>query len=84
MTTNESQAEKPKIIVDEDWKGQVQAERDAMARQEAGAKPGTAEPAPPEEYPIPEASFSVLVTTLATQAMVAWARHRCRARNRWM
>ncbi|MHB8969492.1 MAG: DUF1844 domain-containing protein [Pirellulaceae bacterium] len=66
---NAAGSEKPKIIVDEDWKSQVQAERDAAAKSPTGAeeKP-TAKPA---DFPLPEASLSVLVTTLATQAMVA-------------
>jgi len=67
--------EKPKIIVDEDWKSQVQAEREQLAQKQtatgqpadAGAKPD----AQPEEGPMPPASFAVLVTTLATQATVA-------------
>jgi hypothetical protein len=66
---NASDSEKPKIIVDEDWKNQVQAERDAVAKPQAGADEGST--AKPEDFPIPEATFSVLVTTLATQAIVA-------------
>ena len=65
MSTGEP---KKKLIVDEDWKSQVQAEREA-AKQPAAQK--SAPPEPAEAYPIPEASFSMLVTTLATQAMVA-------------
>jgi hypothetical protein len=58
----------PKIIVDEDWKSQVQAEKEQLAGQ---PPPGESPQAPGEEFPIPEASFSVLVTTLGSQAMVA-------------
>ncbi len=56
----------PKIIVDEDWKSQVEAEREAAAKQ-----PLPASAADGDEPPLPDASFSVLVTTLATQAMMA-------------
>lgn len=66
---NASGSEKPEIIVDEDWKSQVQAERDVVAKPQAGAEEGST--AKPEDFPLPEASLSVLVTTLATQALVA-------------
>ena len=65
---NEPTPDKPKIIVDEDWKSQVQAEKEAAEKPE----PDSSQPPRPQaEMPIPEASFSLLVTTLATQAMVA-------------
>lgn len=53
-----------KIIVDEDWKEQAQREKEVLAatlEQEQRARA-----APP-----PEASFTLLVTSLATQAMMA-------------
>lgn len=54
---------KPKIIVDEDWKEQVQSEKEKLKHEQ---------PAPDQvERSIPEASFPMLVTTLATQATVA-------------
>jgi hypothetical protein len=70
---NDQNADKPKIIIDEDWKSHVQAERAALAKEHVPQPDApSAEPAAqPEEMPIPEASFSVLVTTVATQAMVA-------------
>jgi hypothetical protein len=70
---NDTSSEKPKIIVDEGWKSQVQAEREAQAKPQTATATaeGAGPSAKPEEVPIPEASFSVLVTTLATQAMVA-------------
>jgi hypothetical protein len=68
---NDTGSDKPKIIVDEGWKDQVQAEREALAKQQTEAKEAAKPPDTPENVPIPDASFSVLVTTLATQAMVA-------------
>lgn len=71
MSTGESP--KPKIIVDEDWKSRVEAEREASAKAAAETPP----PPQPDKSgsdqagEIPEASFSVLATTLATQALVA-------------
>ena len=65
---------KPKIIVDEDWKTRVKAERDAKTDQ-AGPAPTpdkqTEKPAAADESQIPEASFTLLATTLATQTLVA-------------
>jgi len=70
---SDEKPEKPKIIVDEDWKSRVQAEREATHKAEAPAPdaPDAPDPTHGQDLPIPEASFSVLVTTLATQALVA-------------
>jgi hypothetical protein len=75
MTDN---PEKSEIFVDEDWKSQVQAEKE-KARQaaEAPSTGGTSTPssttsaAEPPEGPLPPASLPFLLTTLATQAMIA-------------
>ncbi len=54
--------EEPKIIVDDNWKEQVQKEKeDAKVEQEA-------EPAQGE---LPPASFPILVSTLSTQALAS-------------
>jgi len=82
MTDQPDEPKKSKIIIDEDWKAQVQAEKEA-----AKQKPGAEQADQPEEAggpdaadqddagqgagPMPPASLSFLVTTLATQAMVA-------------
>ena len=58
----------PRIFVDEDWKSQVQAEKEKLA---GPPPPGGSPRASAEKLPIPDASFSVLVTTLTSQAMVA-------------
>ena len=55
--------EKPKIHVDEDWKAQAQAEKARLA--EDAAKEAEKEV---ERGPIPPASFTLLVISLATQA----------------
>ena len=59
--------EERKIIIDEDWKSQVEQEREQIKSEPEG------EAALPDSGPqeIPEASFALLVTTLATQAMAA-------------
>lgn len=79
---SEEETNKPKIIVDDDWKSRAQAEkeqlqREAEAKQKSEpAKPEAAQPEPepaeprPHE-PLPPASFSVLVMSLATQALAS-------------
>ena len=72
MTDNEQQGqEKPKIIVDNDWKAQAEAEKDRLSKQEqaapAGAE-GTAVGGPAE---LPPVSFATLVGSLATQVFLA-------------
>lgn len=62
-------SEKPKIIIDEDWKSQVQAEKEALERDQERKEKASA----PAAGPLPPASLSVLLSTLATQAMVALA-----------
>jgi hypothetical protein len=61
--------DKPKIIIDEDWKSQVQAEKEALARQAT-----TASGQPQERQrsgPLPPASLVQLMTMLATQATIS-------------
>jgi hypothetical protein len=76
-------SDKPKIIIDEDWKSQVEAEKEA-ARTSAASETNSAESAEPSgsskpasktteptEGPLPPASLTFLFTTIATQAMIA-------------
>jgi hypothetical protein len=67
-------AESKKIIIDEDWKSQVQAEKEEAAK--AAAAPTSApdtESASSEavDPQMPPASLELLVTSLATEALVA-------------
>ncbi len=61
--TNDS--EKPKIIVDDDWKAQARADKEKLAEK---AKEEAAAPEPGERQ-LPPATFETLVSTMATQAM---------------
>lgn len=67
--------EKPKIIIDEDWKSQVEAEKQA-AKQEVD-QPSQASPtnqqgeALEDDPPMPPASFTMLISSLASEAMMA-------------
>ena len=65
---SENAGEKPKIIVDEDWKSQVDEERSRLKQQADTPSPESTDAELP---PLPPASFAWLVTTLATQAMVS-------------
>ena len=79
MNDQDKSTDDPKIIVDEDWKSQVENEKEQIRQQEAGDTdpsindPGITEPSTNEsDYPpIPPASFSVHLSTLATQAMAS-------------
>jgi hypothetical protein len=58
-----------RIHVDADWKKQAQAEKERLAREtESGGAPGAARAG--RAGRMPEASFSTLVQTLATQAAI--------------
>ncbi len=59
-------AEKPKIIIDSDWKSQAQAEKERLAEQEQKAPPGGR--GGPDD--MPPADFRALVGSLATQALL--------------
>jgi hypothetical protein len=76
MSDNDRQEEqgKPKIIVDDDWKAQAQAEKEKLAQQTAAApKPtaGETHEAAEEARELPPASFATLVTSLVAQTFYA-------------
>jgi hypothetical protein len=63
-------SDEKKIIIDEDWKSQVAAEKEAAKTQtSAGAAPEASDLLMDEE--LPEASFELLISTFVTEAMVA-------------
>lgn len=59
--------EKPKIIVDDDWKSQAEAEKEKLA--EEVDKEGAEAPGAPKE--LPPADFATLVNSLAGQVLLA-------------
>jgi len=79
MTDEQSkEPEEKKIIIDEDWKAQVQAEKETVqAEKESAHQQEETEAAPAQQEPqadagpLPPASFSLLVTSLITQALVS-------------
>ena len=67
MSEETGSGEEPKIIVDDDWKSQVEREKEELKDSGNGSESeGKA-----EEHELPPASFMVLMSTLATQAMAA-------------
>ena len=65
-----------KIIIDEDWKTQAQAEKEELTKKQqeaeaAGSAAGQGDADAATEMQWPEPSLQLLVTTLATQALVA-------------
>ena len=61
--------EEPKIFIDEDWKAQVQREKEQVAAPPAGdASAPTEDAVSPDDEP---ANFIALVSSLATQCMYA-------------
>jgi len=75
--------EEKKIIIDEDWKSQVAAEKEAAAKAPAQKQPTAGPPdlelpgggrpggGRPGDYQMPAASLEMLVTTLATESLMA-------------
>jgi hypothetical protein len=79
-------SEKPKLIIDEDWKSQVQREKEELksaqvsgesaetedaSQNDKGVKSPVGDNASEPLPPPPPAEFSLLLTMLATQAMSA-------------
>jgi hypothetical protein len=62
----EEQEKKPKIVVDSDWKEQVQAEKEAAKK---AAEKESTEQRTTDQLPPP--SFPLLVSSLATQTLMA-------------
>ena len=70
-TESQTDPVKPKLIIDEDWKSQVQAEKEALERQVHHEPSDQPQSKRPEAVPLPPATLAVLLTTLATQTLVA-------------
>jgi hypothetical protein len=63
-------SEEPKIIVDEDWKDQVQKEKEQLREQEE-AKSDEGQTSQGGQGEIPPASMSFLISMLSSQVMMA-------------
>ena len=68
--------EKPKIVVDDDWKAAAKAEKEKLAHEVErkadtnSAEAGEGQPKH-EQRQLPPASFAALITSLVTQAYIA-------------
>jgi hypothetical protein len=62
--SDEPEGAEKKIVVDEDWKSQVEAEKEAVRHEEQPARARPAAPLPPPD-------LTVLASSLYLQAMVA-------------
>ncbi len=69
MSQPDSSSER-RIIIDEDWKQKVEAEREAIRRQKA-EKSKPVSDKEPSQAPFPEASFEYLLNMLGTQALLS-------------
>lgn len=70
---SENEQEQPKIIVDDDWKSQAQAEKEKLAAEQATqqAAPGADEAAEAEGRRLPPADFLGHIGMIASQALFA-------------
>jgi hypothetical protein len=74
---NNDAAETPKIIVDDDWKTQAQAEKQRLAEESAqkaaakNAEEASGQDAEQGPRDIPPAGFTSLINTIAMQTMMA-------------
>jgi hypothetical protein len=67
--TNQSSEEKSRIIVDEDWKSQVEREKEVLRDQASSTDTKRADSE--TEYPLPPANLAGMVSMFASQAMAA-------------
>ena len=63
--------EEPKIIVDDDWKSQAQAEKEKLAEEVDSQADGQGQTDGGRDRQLPPASFATLVNLLATQIIFA-------------
>ncbi len=78
MSSGPSDPEAEKILIDEDWKAQVQAEKEVAERllraeadrRDAGPTADRRDAGPTAPGPLPPPTLDALATTLAMQAMV--------------
>ena len=82
MSTTSDHPEEGRVFVDEDWKAQAQAEKEALQRAQEAKQAASAESAASAEAaesarprgpagPLPPPSLELLASTLAMQAMVS-------------
>ena len=65
--SEDANSSQPDIVVDDDWKAQVEKEKEALQNKNAAQE--DAPQSQSESFEMPPASFMVLMSTLATQSM---------------
>ena len=70
---DENKEDTSKIIIDDDWKAQAQAEKEKLSAETEAAHPTEPDAAGGEADPrqLPPANFSTLVSTLVTQIIMS-------------
>jgi len=71
MSEDPNEQPQKKIIIDEDWKSQVQAEKEELAKKPAQKEEASADEAAGPDVPLPPPSLEILVSSLGMQAMMA-------------
>ena len=71
MTDQPNPPQDKNIFVDEDWKAQVQAEKEALKHQGEKEAPAEAAPAPDEDHPLPPPTLVDMAGSLAVQTMIS-------------
>lgn len=69
--TEETKNPEKKLFIDEDWKSQVEADKEAARRPAEAAKPDEAPSSPHAHGPLPPADLTFLVSTLYLQGVMA-------------
>ena len=69
--TDEPKNEAKKIIIDEDWKSQVESEREAAEKSAETAQQAEPQPESESEGPLPPATLTVLASSLYLQGMIS-------------
>jgi hypothetical protein len=71
MMADEGKNPDKKLFVDEDWKSQVEAEKEAARHAAEAEKPAEGSPAPGARGPLPPPNLTFLVSTLYLQGAIA-------------
>jgi hypothetical protein len=72
MPDQPNEPQSKKIIIDEDWKARVEAEKEALRHQpEKPAQSQAAQPGAKARGPLPPPSLVLLAASLTTEAMIA-------------
>lgn len=66
MATEQPKDDKPKIIIDDDWKQEAQSEKERLAKEQAKA-----DEAVTTDQALPKPDFPTLISSFLTQVLIA-------------